>query len=71
MSNFAELQSSKAIVCRREVNGDQGGATVWMVCLADGFLLDCGSSRHAKERATLLATIVNEAGPERLRMGKA
>ena len=56
----------KAIVCRREVNGEQGGATVHMVMLADGFLIDCGSSGLAANRAKTIAAMLNEAGPGRL-----
>lgn len=68
MVDFGELCSDKAIVCRREVNCEQGGAVIWMVCLADGFLLDCGSSSQAHERACRLAHIINEADPSILDM---
>ncbi|MCR5876965.1 hypothetical protein [Phenylobacterium sp. J367] len=60
---WAELSSDMALVCRREINSEQGNATVWMVLLSDGHLLDCGLS---KARAAILATMINEAGPERL-----
>lgn len=63
--SVAELYSDKALVCRREVNGEQGGATVWMVLLSDGHLLDCGTS-YGEQRARTLAMMINEAGPERL-----
>jgi hypothetical protein len=66
MATFEELSSHKALVCRREINCDQGGATVFMVLLSDGFLIDCGSSGLAERRASILAEIINEAGPERL-----
>ena len=66
MSDFEELNSDKALVCRREINCEQGGATVQMVLLSDGFLIDCGSGGMALRRATVLAEIINEAGPERL-----
>lgn len=66
MATFEELRSSKALVCKREINCEQGGATVWMVCLADGFLIDCGSSGYGKRRAEILASIINEAGPDSL-----
>ncbi|HKR17675.1 hypothetical protein [Rhizorhapis sp.] len=65
-NTMKELQSDKALVCRREINCDQGGATVFMVLLADGFLIDCGSSGYAERRAMKLAEIINESGPERL-----
>lgn len=54
-------QAEKAVVCKREVNCDQGGATVWMVRLADGFLLDCGLS---EQRANILAVTINRGRPE-------
>lgn len=60
---WAELSSDKALVCRREINSEQGNATVWMVLLSDGHLLDCGLNER---RAVTLATMINEAGPERL-----
>ncbi|WP_293875517.1 hypothetical protein [Sphingomonas sp. UBA978] len=66
MSTFAELNSDKALVCRREINCEQGGATVHMVLLSDGHLVDCGSGGVAEKRALVLAQIINEAGPERL-----
>ena len=66
VSSFEDLRSHKALVCHREINCDQGGATVFMVLLSDGFLIDCGSGGYAKRRADMLATIINEGGPERL-----
>lgn len=66
MNTFKDLNSDKALVCRREINGDQGSATVFMVLLSDGFLIECGSGGYAEKRATILAQIINEAGPERL-----
>lgn len=64
--SMAELSSDKALVCRKEINGEQGGATVWHVLLSDGHLIDCGSSFLAETRARVLAAMINEAGPERL-----
>lgn len=66
MSSFKELCSDKALVCKREINGDAGGATVHMVLLSDGFLIDCGAGGIAERRAQTLAVMINEAGPERL-----
>lgn len=66
MATMKELQSDKALVCRREVNGEQGGAVVWHVMLSDGHLVDCGSGGLAEARANTLAEMINEAGPERL-----
>lgn len=63
---YTELASDKALVCRREVNSDAGGATVFCVLLADGFLIETGSSGYAEKRAIILAEIINAAGPEKL-----
>lgn len=65
-ATFEELRSDKALVCRREVTGESGGATVWLVLLSDGFLIECGTSFLSEQRARTLAEIINEAGPERL-----
>jgi len=62
-TSWADLKSDKALVCHREINGEQGGATVWSVMAGDGFLIECGKS---EERARHLADLINEAGPERL-----
>lgn len=66
MTDMKELQSDRALVCHREINCDQGGATAFMVVLSDGFLIDCGAGGYAEKRAKILAAIINEAGPERL-----
>ncbi len=66
MASYEDLRSDKALVCKREINNDQGGPTVWMVLLSDGHLLDCGSRSLAERRAIVLATMINEAGAERL-----
>jgi len=62
--DFETLKGPKAIVCHREINGEAGGATVFCVVLADGFIVECGSSGYSKKRAILLADIINAAGPE-------
>lgn len=64
--SMADLSSDKALICRKEINGEQGGATVWHVLLSDGHLIDCGSGGLAERRARVLAAMINEAGPERL-----
>lgn len=64
--SMADLNSDKALVCRKEINGEQGGAIVWHVLLSDGHLIDCGSAFLAERRARVLADMINEAGPERL-----
>jgi len=66
METFEELRSDKALVCKREINGEQGGATVWCVCLSDGFLIECGATFLGEQRARVLAEIINAGGPERL-----
>ncbi|EKF40876.1 hypothetical protein NA8A_18332 [Nitratireductor indicus C115] len=67
MSDFATLNSPTAIVCHRQVHGEMGGATVWCVVLADGFIIDCGSDGYAQGRAALLAEAVNQFGPEKFK----
>jgi len=58
--DFAKLRSTDALVCRRHVAGEMGGATVWYVCLADGFLIECGLDGGLGEaRARALANIIN------------
>jgi len=49
------LRSSKAIVGRRQVHSDCGGATIHCVVLADGALIECGSDGWAEDRARLEA----------------
>ena len=66
MGAWDDLNSDKALVCKREINCDQGGATVHMVLLSDGFLLDCGAGLYAERRAKILASMINEAGSVRL-----
>lgn len=66
MATFEELRSDKALVCKREINGENGGATVWCVCLSDGFLIECGSTFLGERRARTLAEIINAGGVERL-----
>ncbi|QBX38640.1 hypothetical protein E4M02_10995 [Brevundimonas sp. S30B] len=65
MTSWEDLRSDKALVCKREVNSEHGGATVWMVLLSDGHLLDCGIG-IGEQRAIALAEIINAGGPERL-----
>lgn len=66
MDRWDDLNSDKALICRKEINSEVGGAIVWHVLLADGHLIDCGASRFGEVRARILAEIINEAGPERL-----
>ncbi|WP_337846799.1 hypothetical protein [Sphingomonas sp.] len=66
---MADLQSGKALVCHQQHRADCGVGTVWFVCLADGYLIDCGAERHSEARANALANIINASGPDAL--GKA
>ncbi len=61
-----DLGSDKAVLARREINGEQGGALVFCVVLSDGFILDLGSSSLAEARANVIADMINAAGPEKL-----
>lgn len=58
------LQSPKAIVATRHIHGEAGGATVYCVVLADGFLLECGSDGWSSKRAILLAETINAGDPK-------
>lgn len=64
------LRSDKAIVARRQVHADCGGATIHCVVLADGALIECGFDGYAEDRARLLALAVNSFGPERFAFGR-
>lgn len=57
------LRSDKAVVCRREINCDQGGAIVYCVVLADGFIVECGTG-VGESRAKRLADAVNAYGAD-------
>lgn len=65
MTPMDELQSDRALVLHQEHRCEQGKGIVWYVCLADGYLIDCGTSRISEARARLLAKIINDAEPER------
>jgi len=65
MTPMADLQSDRALVLHREHRCEQGRGTVWFVCLADGYLIDCGTDRVSEARARLLASIINDAEPKR------
>lgn len=66
MATWEELRSDKALVCHKEHRCADGVGTVWSVLLSDGYLVDCGSDRKSQRRAEVLATIINESGPDRL-----
>ena len=67
---WEELRSDRAIVAHRQVNSDVGGATVFCVVLADGFIVECGSDGYAQKRAELLAGAVNMTGPSAFLFGR-
>jgi hypothetical protein len=66
VASWEELRSDKALVCSREINSEKGCSVVSLVCLSDGFLIDCGSGRMGQRRAVALASIINAGGPEKL-----
>lgn len=51
--------SEQATVCHFDRGGTEGGATFYFVRLPDGHLVDCGFSGLSKDRAELLALLVN------------
>lgn len=66
MTDFTDLQSPKALVCKQQHRCDAGVGTAWFVCLADGYLIDCGAESYSEARANLVAAAINEVGPDRL-----
>ena len=54
------LRSGAAIVATRHIAGDYGGATVWCVVLADGFIVELGCQSISEARAHTLARIINQ-----------
>lgn len=71
MTDLETLRSPIAIVARRQIHADCGGATVHCVVLADGFIVECGSDGYAEKRAILLAEAVNSTGPEKFVKGQS
>ena len=69
--DFDTLRSNRAIACRRQVNGEAGGATIYCIVLGDGLIIDCGSDGYAERRAQLLADAVNAFGPDYFAFGRA
>lgn len=65
MTDMEDMGSHKALVCRREHRADCGVGIVWLVCLADGYVIDCGSDYWAEARANTLAQLIN-VDPSRL-----
>lgn len=61
-----ELRSPKALVCTQQHRADCGVGTVWFVCLADGYLIDCGASGLSEARAHTLAEMINDRQPQLL-----
>jgi hypothetical protein len=65
MTDFDKLRTAEAIVCHRQHRADCGVGTVWLVLLADGYLIDCGAEAYSEARANLMAALIN-AAPEKL-----
>ena len=59
--SMADLNSDRALVCKREHHSDAGGAIVWYVLLKDAHLLDCGYGGKAEQRAKDVAKAINAA----------
>jgi len=57
--DMKELQSNHALVCKSEHQSDAGGAIIWFVCMADGFLLNCGHGSKSNQRAKDVAAAIN------------
>ena len=57
----AELRSPKALVCKQQHRADCGVGLAWFVCLADGYLIDCGAERYSEARANIIAKLINVA----------
>lgn len=70
MTDIETLRGPLAIVAHRQIHSDAGGATVFCVVLADGFIVECGSDGYSEKRAILLAEAVNGTGPEKFLMGR-
>lgn len=68
--DMATLRSPQALVCHRQIHSDAGGATVFCVVLADGFIVECGSDYYAQKRAAKLAAAINSYGPDRFLFGR-
>lgn len=59
MATYEELKSDKALVCRNARVTDMGPGFIWYVCLADGYLIECGCDPDAEKRAGLVAAAIN------------
>lgn len=71
MADLELLRSDKAIPCHRQIHGESGGATVFCVVLADGFIVDCGSDGYAQRRSTILADAINRDDPSKFAFGRS
>jgi len=70
MTDMDELRGPRAIPCHRQIHGESGGATVFCVVLADGYIVDCGSDGYAQRRSELLADAINSVDPSAFNFGK-
>lgn len=59
MACLPEFKAGRAEVCRIEKVNDQGTGMIYYAKLPDGYLLDCGNSRGAPERAKAIVDLVN------------
>lgn len=59
MTTIERLQSREALVCKQDRVTEHGAGVEWFVCLEDGYLLNCGSSRDGYDRANLVAQKMN------------
>lgn len=55
-----------AAVAHRQINGEAGGAIVFCVVLADGFIVECGAGGLGNARANAIAEAINQYGAHRL-----
>jgi len=59
MATYEELKSDKALVCRNARVTDLGPGFIYYVCLADGYLIECGCDPDAEKRAEKVARAIN------------
>lgn len=59
MATYEELKSDKALVCRNARVTDMGPGFIYYVCLADGYLIECGCDPDAEDRAGKVARAIN------------
>jgi hypothetical protein len=70
-NDFDAIRSDKALIAHRQINCEHGGATVFCVVLADGFIVECGSDGYAQKRAAYLAEAVNAGDASKFAFGRS